>query len=117
MDIAGRGKPNAASQLSAEVTNNVAEQVAAHDDIKLPGISHHLHGQRVDVKVAGVDLWILLPDLLEHPLPEVVSKGHGVGFVAHANPFQAVAAGVIESVTDNPLHAFARIDIFLYGDL
>ena len=60
---------------------------------------------------------IFLANFLEDALPEVVSEGHGVGFVAHADALQAVLPGVVEGVANDALDAFAGVDVFLDGDL
>ena len=49
-------RPKPADQLGPEVTDDVAEEVAGHDDVELRGIADDLHGQRVDIQVARVDL-------------------------------------------------------------
>src|SRR6267378_1382607 len=117
MNVSRGGKPQAAGQLCAQVTDDIAEKIASDNDVELPGVAHDLHRQGVDIQVAGIDVRVFPADFFEHPLPEVVGKRHGVGFVAHANALQTSLAGALERVTDDALDAFAGIDVLLNGDL
>src|SRR5439155_1689804 len=58
----------------------------------------------------------LLADFFKNPLTEVVGKGHGVRFVAHAHALQPILTGIFERVTDDALDAFAGIHVLLNGD-
>src|SRR5437899_3457892 len=116
MEIAGGRETESAGELCSEVADDVAEKIAGDDHVKLARIANDLHGQGVDVKVAGVDLRIFLADLLEDALPEVVGEGHGVGFVAHANAPEFVLASVVEGMPDDSLDALAGVDVFLNGN-
>ena len=42
-----------------------------------------------------------------------MGKGHGVRFVAHANARELVLASIVESIPNDALNAFARVDVFL----
>src|SRR5882672_7478112 len=117
MDIAGRGEAQATGELRAQVADDVAKEIAGHDDIELPGVADDLHRQCIDIEMPRVDLREFQADLLEDPLPQVVGKVQGIGFVAHAHALQAVPPGVFEGVANDTLDAFAGIDIFLDGDL
>ncbi len=66
--------------------------------------------------MTGINVRVFLADFLEDPLPEVVRKSHGIGFVAHADALQAVPAGVFESVADDALDAFAGVHVLLNGN-
>ena len=116
MNIAGGREAESAGELCSEVADDVAEKIAGDDHVKLARIANDFHGQGVDVKVAGVDLRIFLADLLEDALPEVVGKGHGVRFVAHANVPEFVLASVVEGMPDDSLDALAGVDVFLNGN-
>src|SRR5437879_1268267 len=105
MDIPGGREPQAASELRTEVADDVAKKIASHDDIELPGIADDFHGQGINIEVTRLDFGIFLAYLLVDPLPEIVGKGHGVGFIAHANAPQIIAASVIKRVTDDTLDA------------
>ena len=69
MDVAGRGQTKPAGELRSEVADDVTKQVAGDDDLKLARVANDFHGERIDVKVAGIDLRIFLADLLEDTLP------------------------------------------------
>src|SRR5882724_8680664 len=116
MDVAGGGEAEAAGELCAKVADDVAEEIAGHDDIELPGIADDLHRQGIDVEMTGIDLRILRADLLEYTLPQVVGKVHSIGFVAHANALQAILAGVFEGIANDALDALAGINVFLDGN-
>src|ERR1700674_3037802 len=117
MNVPGRREAQAAGELRAQVADNVAKKIAGDDDVKLARVADKLHRQRIDIQVAGIDVRVFLPDLLKNPLPEIVRKGHGVGFVAHTDALQAVQARVFERIADDALHAFAGVHVFLNGDL
>ena len=46
-----------------------------------------------------------------------MSKGHGVGLVAHAHALQAILPGVLKGIADNALDTFAGVHIFLHSNL
>src|SRR5713226_1247283 len=117
MNVSGRRKPQAAGKLRAQVADDVAEKIAGYDDVELARVADDLHRQRVDIQVAGVDVRVFHANFFEHPLPEVVRKGHGIGFVAHADTLQALLAGVSERVADDALHALAGVHVLLNGNL
>src|SRR5258708_1743146 len=116
MNVARGCEPQAARELRAEVADNVAKQVASHNDVELPGIANHFHRQRIDIKMTRLDLRILLANLLEDPLPQVMGEGHGVGLIAHADTPELVLPGVFKSVADDALNSFAGVHVFLNGD-
>src|SRR5262249_57768267 len=66
--------------------------------------------------LAGLDFRVLLPDLLEYPLPQVVSKSHGVRLVAHADALELVCPGVLKGVADDAPDPLARVHILLDRD-
>src|SRR6266478_927809 len=117
MNVAGWCKPQAAGKLRPQVADNVAEKIAGDDDVELARIADNLHRQGVDIQMAGVDVRVLLADFLEDSLPEVVCKGHGIGFVAHAHALQAIPTRVFERVADDALDPFAGVHVLLNGNL
>src|SRR5260370_3618486 len=117
MNVAGWRKPQAAGKLRPQVADNVAEKIARDDDVELSRIADNLHRQGVDIQMAGVDVRVLVANLFEDSLPEVVRKGHGIGFVAHAHALQAVPARVFERVADDALDPFARVHVLLNFNL
>ncbi len=84
MDVSRRRQAEAAGELRAEVTDDVAKEVAGHNNVKLAGIADDLHGQRINKEMARIDVRVFLADFLENALPEAVSESHGIGLVAHA---------------------------------
>src|SRR6266853_3615290 len=116
MDIPRWGQAQAAGELRAEVAQDVAKEIAGHDDAKLPGIADHFHDQGVDVEVARLDVRIFILYLRKYALPEFVAEGEGIRFVAHADAAEVVLAGVLEGVADDALDAFTRVDILLHCD-
>src|ERR1700752_3057630 len=113
MNVPRGSKPQSSSELCSQIADDVAEEIASDDDVELTRVANYLHGERVDVKVSGIDLRVFLADLLEDPLPKIVRERQGVGFVAHADALQAIPAGIIEGVADDAFDAFSRIDVFL----
>src|ERR1700756_2689240 len=99
VNVSGWRKSQAAGELRAQVADNVSKEIAGDDHVELSRVADNLHCQRVDIQVAGVDVRIFLPDLLENPLPEVVRERHGVGFVAHADAFESILPGMFKRVT------------------
>src|SRR5579872_5181199 len=67
--------------------------------------------------MTGLDFRILAAHLREDALPKLVAKGEGVRFIAHQHLAELVRARVGKAVADDALHAAARVDVFLYGDL
>src|SRR5260370_6553940 len=116
MNVSGRRQAQAARNLRAQVADDVADKSAGDDDVELVRVAHDLDRERVDIQVTGINVRVFLADFLEDPLPEVVRKSHGVGFVAHADALVAVQASVFESVADNALDAFAGVHVLLNGD-
>src|SRR5579883_1407560 len=116
MNVSGGGQAQAAGELRAEVADDVTEEVARNNDVELAWIADHLHGQRINIKVAGFDFGVLWTKLLEDALPEVMSEGHGVGLIAHAEAPEAIGASVVEGVADDALDALPRVNVFLDGD-
>ena len=117
MNVSRRCKAKPACKLRTQVTDDVAEEVAGHDDVELARVAHDFHRQRVNVQVVRIDIRILPADLLKNPLPEVMGESHCVGFVAHADPLQAVLARVFKGKADDALHPFAGVHVFLNGNL
>src|SRR5215475_2208181 len=117
MDVAGGSEAESASEFGGEVRDDVAEEIVGDDDVELAGIADEFHGKRVDVEMAGVDVGILGANGFEDALPEIAGEGHGVGFVGHAQAFQFVLAGVVESVAEDAFNTFARVNVLLGGDL
>ena len=117
MDVAGGREAEAAGELRGEIADDVAEEIVGDDDVELAGVADDLHGEGIDIEVAGVDLRIFGADGLEDALPEVAGEGHGVGLVGHAEALKFVGAGVVEGVADDALDALAGVDVFLDGDL
>ena len=62
----------------------------------------------------GLDLGIFLPHFLEHPLPQVMRKRHGIRLIAHANALQAILPGIVKRIADDALHTLARVDVLLH---
>src|SRR5258708_36851915 len=116
MNVARGCEPQAARELRAEVADNVAKQVASHNDVELPGIANHFHRQRIDIKMTRLDLRILLANLFEDPLPQVMGERHGIGLIAHTDALELVLPGVFKSVADDALNSFAGVHVFLDGD-
>lgn len=121
MDVAGGSEAESTSELGGEVGDDVAEKVIGNDDVELARIADELHGEGVDVKVAGLDVGIFGADGFENALPEVAGEGHSVGFVGHAKTSAfasatANATSVFEGVAKDAFDAFAGIDVFLGGD-
>src|SRR5258708_6523556 len=116
MNVARGCEPQAARELRAEVADNVAKQVASHNDVEPPGNPAQFHRQRIDIKMTRLDFRILLANLFEYPLPQVMGEGHGVGLIAHADTLELVLPGVLKSVADDALHSFAGVHVFLNGD-
>src|ERR1700722_13559578 len=46
-----------------------------------------------------------------------MTKRERIGFIRHAHALQTPLAGIFKRIANNPLHAFARIKIFLRRDL
>src|SRR6267154_3277228 len=113
MNVSRRRKTQAAGKLRSQIADDVSKQIAGNDDVELSRVADNLHRQSVNVEMPGINVCILLAYLPKNSLPEVVGEGHGVGFVAHADALQAVQPGVFERVTDNALHTFARVHVFL----
>src|ERR1041385_5749047 len=116
MDVARRSEAQPASELRAQVADNVTEQVAGDDDIELARITNDLHCQRIDIEVPGFNLGVFLTHFFEYALPEIVGEGHGIRFIAHAKPLEFVGSSVFEGVAYDAVDAFAGIDVLLYGD-
>src|SRR5580698_5658724 len=68
-------------------------------------------------EVARLDRRVFLADFLEDALPEIVSEGHRVVLVAHADALKIAGGGVLEGVADDAFDALAGIHVFLDGDL
>src|SRR5215472_7318280 len=117
MDVGRWRQPESALNRGAKIAEDVAEHVARHNYLELARVPDHLHGEGVDVEVTRFDLGVPLAKLSERSLPQTVSEGERVRLVAHADLLQAVSARVLEGVNENPLHAFARIDVLLHCDL
>ena len=117
MQVARRGKPEAALQLRAEIGDDVAEHVVGDDHLELRRVLHQLHRERVDVEMRGGDARILRRELPEQALPERVALRHGVALVRHADLGEAVRPRVIEGVLDDAMHALEGIDLLLDRDL
>src|ERR1700737_2245807 len=115
-DIAGGGNAESAGRLGGKIADDVAEEIVGDDDVELAGVADEFHGEGVDEEVAGIDFRVVGADKFEDALPEVGGKGHGVGFVAHAQAVEFAAAGELEGVADDALDAFAGVDVFLDGD-
>src|SRR5579863_296234 len=107
MNVSRRSKSQTSSELCTQVTDDVTEEIASDDDVELTRVSNYLHGERIDVKVAGINLWVFLANLLEDTLPKIVRKRQGVGLVAHADALQAIPAGIIERVADDAFHSLS----------
>jgi folate-binding protein YgfZ len=110
-------------QSGREIGDDVPEHVVGDDHVELARVAHHLHAERVDVHVLRGNFWKLRAHFFENALPQPTGVGHGIGFVAHQN-FTARGAvelrmicAVLKCIADDALHAFARIDILLRGDL
>src|SRR5579883_174627 len=116
MNVSGGGQAQAAGELCAEVADDVTEEVARNNDVELAWVADHLHGERINIEVAGFDFGILRTKLLEDALPEVVSERHGVGLVAHAEALETIGASVVKGISDDALNALAGIDVFLDSD-
>src|SRR5215469_533123 len=69
MDVPRRCQAQAASKLCSQVADDVAEEVASDDDVELPRIANYFHRQRVDEKMARLDVLVFLADFLEDALP------------------------------------------------
>ena len=68
------------------------------------------------------NLRILAAYFLEHALPQPPSVRHGVGLIAHQNFLARLAVelgvllAILESVANDALHAFSRVDVLLGSD-
>src|SRR5207244_5527304 len=78
MNVSRRCKAKPACKLRTQVTDDVAEEVAGHDDVELARVAHDFHRQRVNVQVVRIDIRILPADLLKNPLPEVMGESHSL---------------------------------------
>src|SRR5207249_8184384 len=117
MEIPPRAQPQPAGKLRSQVADDVAKQIARDNHIELPRIANNLHRQRVNKKVPRVNVRVLLADFLEHTLPQAVRKSHGIRLVAHAHALQAVLPRILERIANNALDSFARVNVFLHGNL
>ena len=113
MDVAGRRHAEPALERGSQVGDDVAEQVVGDDHLKLPGVQHQVHRQRVDVVVRRVDAGIARRRLSKYPLPQGVAVRHRVALVRHANLRQPARSGELERVADDSAHTFIGVDLLL----
>src|SRR4030095_11400895 len=63
------------------------------------------------------DIRILRTDLAKDPLPQRMSVLHRVALVSHADRAPAARPRDVERMSNDPVHALVRVDLFLDGDL
>src|SRR5437868_14639215 len=64
-----------------------------------------------------LDVLIARRDFFEDALPEAVAVSQHIRFVAHGHALAARRPRIIESGSDDALDTFARVDLFLNGNL
>src|SRR2546422_4502330 len=109
IDVGGRRDAHPADQLSRQVGQDVAEQVAGHYHVELARVLDQLHRRRIDVEMAGFDLGVLGGDSLPAFLPEGACEGHGVGLVDHHD----LVPRHLKRVLDDACDAEVRVDVLL----
>src|SRR5690606_1236730 len=106
-----------AHQRAAEVTQDIAEQVGADHHAECVRGGDEARAQGIDVILGSFDIWILAPDGVEYLVPEDHRVLASVGFGGALDAPEAVLAGVLEGVTNDPLGAGAGEDGGLHGRL
>ncbi|MNS68679.1 hypothetical protein D3C72_1019640 [compost metagenome] len=84
------------------VRQDVAEQVAGHDDIELARVAHQLHGGVVDIHVRQLHVRILARHFNDDVAPELGRLQH-IGLV-HAAQLLVALAGRFEADARNAAH-------------
>ncbi len=77
------------------------------------GVTHELHGQRVDVLHLGLQERELGLDLGEHPAPQAVRVRQRVRLVAHRHPMPAALDRVLESRPHDALDALVGVQVLV----
>ena len=116
VEVGGRSQADPAGHGTAEIGEDVTEQVVGDDDVVALGPVDEVNAGRIDMVVRGLDLGVLLRDRVEGALPQVTRKGQHIGFV-HECQVLLAGHGQLEGVTNTPLHTVTGIDRSLRGDL
>ena len=64
-----------------------------------------------------LDVGEFLGDFLKHALPQAAGKSHNIRLVGHQDLLALVGTRIFEREADDALHAPARVDVLLGGDL
>src|SRR5437879_10710396 len=116
MNISRRREPQSSRQLRRKVAGDIAKKITGDDHPKLARIAHQFRGQSIDIKMPRLDLRIFAAHLCKDALPELVTKGEGIRFIAHQHFAQLARVRIFKGVADDALDAAARVDVFLNGD-
>src|SRR5207302_9724191 len=117
MDVSRWCQAQPSGELRPQITEDVPKKVAGDDNVELARVAHHLHRQRVNKQVAGVNVCIFAADFLEHALPKAMCERHGIRLVAHAQALQALPSRVLKRATNNALHSLPGVHVFLNSNL
>ena len=115
VEACGRQHAHGARDHCALVGEDVAEHVGAEQDVELRGVLHNLHGGVVDVKVAELNLRIVLCNLCNHLAPEDGAL-KDVGLVDGGDLLLALH-GRLEGDPRNALDLIAVVDLGIVGNL
>ena len=102
-DVGRTGKAYGSSYLGGNIRDDIAVEIQCNDDIKR--LRHSCHACRSDINdlVITLNSWILLRDLVEHPVEETVRVLHDVVFRHTRNGFPTMSHSVFKSVSDDAL--------------
>src|SRR5581483_9727325 len=123
MNISAGRHAQSALQRGCKIGDDVTEHIVGPDHVEAPRITDHLHAERIDVHVLGLELRILCTHFFEYSLPKPAYVGHRIRFVTHQNSTTRAAipllalGRVFKSKPDHALHTLIGIDVFLNCNL
>jgi hypothetical protein len=102
---------------SAQIAEDVPEQVRSHDNRVPASSAYQVHGHGVNVYGFARDLFILGTDGFKHPPPEGSGEGQDIGLVHERHERPVIAARMLESRPHDTLQAAVGLHRFLYRHL
>src|SRR5215831_7384876 len=112
IDIAGRRQPHRSHDRSAEIRQNIAEEVGGNHNVEPIRMGHEMRAQDVNQELVGLHIRILLGDHHKSLVPKRHGEDDAVRLSGRRNVLLS-AAREFKSIFHNAIATATREDIFL----
>ena len=109
VEIARRGEPNSTGDRSAEIGEDVAEQVVCHDDVVTLRVFNEVDASSIDMVVGRRNIGEFRGNLIKGALPEISSKSQNVGLMDESEVLAITAAREFKGITDTAFNTVTGI--------